>query len=111
MSDDRCAPLRAHLAAKPTDRFARYALALELAKLGRPDEALAELDTLLQHHPQSGAGHYQRGLILQAAGRREAAREAWEAGLAALSGVRDPEARRSHREIELALDALEDADE
>jgi tetratricopeptide (TPR) repeat protein len=108
--DDRTAPLRAFLASKPTDRFARYALALELAKLGRRDEALAELDTLLAHHPTSGAGHYQRGLLLREVGRHPEARAAWEAGILALRGAADSEARRSLREIERELDALDDED-
>jgi predicted Zn-dependent protease len=109
--DDRCAPLRAFLERKPTDRFARYALALELAKLDRTDEALAELETLLAQHPTSGAGHYQRGQLLREAGRPEEARQAWEAGIAALAGVKDADARRSRAEITAALDALDDEDD
>jgi hypothetical protein len=38
--------------------------------------------------------------------RDEEARAAWEAGLVALAGVDDPEARRSLREIEGALASL-----
>jgi Flp pilus assembly protein TadD len=109
--DDRCAPLRAFLERKPADRFARYALAMELAKLDRLDEALAELETLLTQHPTSGAGHYQRGLLLEQAGRRAEARVAWQAGLDALAGLRDPEARRSYAEIRGALDQVGDDDD
>jgi tetratricopeptide (TPR) repeat protein len=103
---DPLTTFRDWLAKKPDDRFARYGLALELKKAGRADEALIELRELLRRHPRSGAGHYQHGLLLQDLERTGEAREAWEAGLVALAGVDDPEARRSLREIEGALDAL-----
>lgn len=105
---DRIAPLRAFLDRKPADRFARYALALELAKVDRVDEALEELHTLLRDHPHSGAGHFQLGSLLRGAGRLGEAKSAWEAGLAALTGATDAEARRSVVEIRNALDALDD---
>ena len=103
---NRIAYFRGWLSGKPDDRFARYSLALELKRAGQHDEALAELRDLLRRHPTSGAGHYQHGLLLQELGRDDEARSAWEEGLRALDGVDDPEARRSLREIEGALDAL-----
>jgi predicted Zn-dependent protease len=103
---DALTTFRDWLAKKPDDRFARYGLALELKKAGRPDEALAELRELLRRHPRSGAGHYQHGLLLLELDRVDDARAAWEAGLAALEGVSEPEAQRSAREIETALATL-----
>jgi predicted Zn-dependent protease len=103
----RIPTLRAWLADRPDDRFARYSLALELKKAGRVDEAMTELRDLLARHPASGAGHYQLGLWLLEADRPDEARAAWEAGLAALFGVEDPEARRSIREIDAALAELD----
>lgn len=103
---DPVTTFRDWLAKKPDDRFARYSLALALKKAGEPDQALAELRELLRRHPQSGAGHYQHGLLLLELERRDEARAAWEEGLAALAGTTDPEAQRSLREIEGALDAL-----
>lgn len=103
---DKIALYQDWLVKKPGDRFATYSLALELAKAERIDEALATFAALLGAHPTSGAGHYQHGLLLQRLGRDDEAREAWEAGLRALEGVDDPEARRSRREIEGALDTL-----
>ena len=104
---DRIDNLRSFLAGRPDDRFARYSLALELHKAGKVEEALREMRELLRRHPTSGAGHYQHGQILLAAGRAEEARQAWTAGLAALQGVADAEARRSLGEIQAALDALD----
>ena len=43
---DRIAFFREHLEKAPTDRFARYSLALELKKAGQLDAAEAELRTL-----------------------------------------------------------------
>lgn len=103
---DRIAHLEEHLSRRPDDRFARYSLALELKKAGRHDDAVAAFAELLRRHPHSGAGHFQLGVLWQEAGDDDRARAAWEAGLAALSGVDDPEARRAVREIEGALAAL-----
>ncbi len=103
---NRVDALRAWLDRKPGDRFAMYSLALELKKAGDP-EAEAAFRRLLAAHPTSGAGHYQLGLLLLEQGREADARAAWEEGLAALRGARDPEARRSLAEIE---DALADLD-
>ena len=100
--------LEAFLVTKPTDRFALYSLALELKRAGRLDEAQARFATLLEAHPASGAGHYQHGLLHAEQGQVERARTAWEAGLDALAGLTDPDARRSRSEIQGALDDLED---
>jgi tetratricopeptide (TPR) repeat protein len=105
---DRIGTLRDWLTQHPDDRFAGYSLALELDKAGRPDEALAAMDALLRRHPTSGAGHFQRGRILRDLGRLAEARQAWADGLVALAGVEDPEGVRSRKEIEGALEDLED---
>ncbi|MCB9685620.1 MAG: tetratricopeptide repeat protein [Alphaproteobacteria bacterium] len=102
---DRIDAFRALLEKKPDDRFALYSLAFELKKAGRAEEALTAFGELLRRHPTSGAGHLQLGMLLQDLGRDDDAREAWEAGLGALAGCEDPEARRSVGEIQAALDA------
>ncbi len=104
---DRIAHFRGYLEAHPGDRFALYSLALELKKAGRIDEAQQAFDWLLAEHPTSGAGHYQHGLMWLDEGDEDAARAAWKAGLRALHGVNDPEARRSRSEIEGALADLD----
>ena len=103
---DRIAHFEEHLSRRPDDRFARYSLALELKKAGRHDDAVSAFAELLRRHPQSGAGHYQLGLLWQERGDDERARAAWEVGLEALASANDPEAKRSIREIEGALAAL-----
>lgn len=85
-----------------------YSLALEYKKLGEIDLAKAAFEELLQAHPQSGAGHYQHGLLWAEAGNVTAARAAWSTGLERLLGLRTPDARRSTSEIQAALDDLDD---
>lgn len=99
--------LEAWLVDKPTDRFALYSLALALKREGRLEEARVRFEALLEAHPTSGAGHYQHGLLLRESGMHDQARDAWESGLRALSGVSDADARRSRTEIRGALDDLE----
>ena len=97
-----------YLEKKPTDRFALYSLAYELKKAARFEEAQVAFRSLLEHHPQSGAGHYQHGELHREQGQLHAAKQAWEEGLVALQGATDAEARRSRVEIEQALDAVLD---
>jgi len=105
---DRVAWLRSVVSDKPNDRFALYSLALELRKAGDHDAAVAGFVDLLERHPTSGAGHYQHGLTHLEADDEEAALIAWRAGVQALCGVSEPEARRSLSEIQGALADLED---
>ncbi len=105
---ERIATLRAWLAEKPDDRFAAYALALELEKAGDLVAAEIQLRRLLERHPGSGAGHLRLGRLLVAMGRAPEAEIAWRAGLVALAGVAGTEAKRSIAEIEGDLRALEE---
>ena len=105
---NRAAVYETYLQTHPGDRFALYSLALELKKAGDVAAAEARFRELLALHPASGAGHYQLGKLLAEAGRRDDAEAAWEAGLEALRGLRDPEARRSRSELQGALDELDD---
>ena len=84
-----------------------YSLALALKKASQFDEAQAAFVALLAEHPQSGAGHYQYGLLYAEEERYEDAMNAWNAGLSALRGANDVEARRSRSEIQSALDDLD----
>jgi tetratricopeptide (TPR) repeat protein len=104
---DRIRTLRAWLDTRPGDRFALYALALELRKDGDDDAALTVFDTLLALHPGSGAGHFQRGRLLLDRGDVEAARRGWDAALEILAPYEDAEATRSRSEIRAALADLE----
>jgi hypothetical protein len=62
--------LRAAFAAAPLDET-RLDLAFALLTAGRPPDALAEVDALLAGSPAFADGHFIRGLILEALGRRD----------------------------------------
>jgi len=104
---DPIATYRQYLEKKPTDRFALYSLALAYKKAGQFEEAELAFAALLTEHPQSGAGHYQHGLLYAEAERDEEALNAWNSGLKALRGANDAESRRSRSEIEGAIDDLD----
>ena len=105
---DRVAFFTDYLSTKPQDRFAMYSLALELVKIEAWDRAESAFRALLEAHPQSGAGHYQLGMLYQAQERYEEALSAWRAGLELLKGSQETEARRSIVEIEAAIEDVLD---
>lgn len=72
--------LRALLADEPRDTFLRYAIALELKRLERHAEALADLEALVRDEPKHIATYYQLAVTLAEAGRTQDAIEACEAG-------------------------------
>lgn len=80
---DRRAHLEAYLTEHPDDAFARYGLALERAKAGEPEAALAEFGRLLERHPGYAAGYQQAGQLLLRLERAAEARAMLQAGVAA----------------------------
>lgn len=77
---DRIPHLRAFISAQPDLPFPRYALALELKAQGDNAGAAAELQELLRRDPDYLAAYLQLGMLLQALGRKDHAREALRAG-------------------------------
>src|SRR5262245_61339109 len=77
------------IALDPSDPFPRYAMAMELRKRGRSEEALAAFRELLERFPQYVPGHQQEAMTLEAAGRTEEARRSYERGIAAARAVGD----------------------
>jgi predicted Zn-dependent protease len=66
---DKLAGLREILALDAKNSFARYGIAMELAKQGEIDAALAEFTTLLNDHPDYTAGYFMAAQTLSNAGR------------------------------------------
>jgi predicted Zn-dependent protease len=85
---DKIAGLREILALDPKNSFARYGIAMELAKGGETAAALAEFDALLANDPDYTAGYFMAAQTLAAAGRTAEAVERLKAGVgsAARSG-------------------------
>ena len=91
------------VAAKPTDAFARYGLAMECANSSDPAAADEHFKALLASHPEYVAGYFQYGQFLAKAGRTEEARSTLNAGIATAQRAGDDHARS---EMEAALAEL-----
>jgi Flp pilus assembly protein TadD len=63
-----------------SDALRNYACLLRDSE--RLDEALARWDDLIARHPDNGAAHIERAIVLEALGRRPEAQEAYRLGLA-----------------------------
>jgi predicted Zn-dependent protease len=79
---DKITGLKEILALDPGNSFARYGMAMELAKLGETDAALREFDTLLGNDPDYTAGYFMAAQALADAGRRAEAIDRLKAGIA-----------------------------
>lgn len=90
-------------AAHPNDAFARYGLALECAKGGDHEAAIAQLRQLLAEHPDYVAGYQQLGQFLARLARSEEARQTLTAGIAAAQRTGNQHART---EMEALLSEL-----
>jgi predicted Zn-dependent protease len=70
---DKIAGLKEILELDPKNSFARYGLAMELAKCGDIASALSEFDTLVANDPGYTAGYFMAAQTLDSAGRTEEA--------------------------------------
>jgi predicted Zn-dependent protease len=101
---DKIAGLKQILALDPKNSFARYGIAMELAKGGETAAALSEFDALLANDPDYTAGYFMAAQTLSAAGRAAEAIERLKAGIgcAARSGN-----RHALTEMQAMLDELD----
>lgn len=104
----RIPALRAFLEKKPTDRFALYALAMELRKDLDP-EAEIRFRELLTAYPEAGPAWLQFGNLYTELERLDDAIGVWREGLVALKGRTDADSKKAYGEIEAALISV-DAD-
>ena len=103
MSSNRIDILKNMVEQNPSDAFARYGLAMEHAKSGNLDQAVAEYRALLGHNPNYAAAYFHGGQALEKLGRVEEAREMYEKGVEVTSRTGDGHARS---ELQAALDML-----
>ena len=101
---DRLARLKALLEENPQDRFARYALAMELASQGRLEESLGEFQALMSLDPDYLASYLQAGQTLEKLKRAEEAREVYRRGIEVAARKGDMKTRG---ELESALELLD----
>jgi len=101
---DKIAGLREILALDPRNSFARYGLAMELAKDGETAAALEEFDTLLTSDPEYTAGYFMAAQTLAAAGQTAEAIERLKAGIACAARTGN---RHALSEMQTMLDELD----
>jgi predicted Zn-dependent protease len=78
---DKVAGLKEILALDPNNSFARYGIAMELARTGETAAALEEFDRLLTSDPDYTAGYFMAAQTLVAAGRESEAIPRLKAGI------------------------------
>lgn len=87
---------------QPNDTFARYGLAMELAK-SEPEAAWTQFSYLLEHHPEYAATYYHAGAFLTKQERLEEARSVLTKGLEVTGRQGN---RHASSELQAALDDL-----
>jgi len=86
----------------PDNTFARYGLALELAK-SEPAAAWTHFEYLLLHHPEYSATYFQAGMFLRKQGRLAEARTVLATGVEVTGRQRKQHAQEG---LQAALDDL-----
>ena len=100
---DRLEALRSMASADPRNTLVRYGLAMEYAKAGRYNEAVAEYNELLSFNPDYCYAYFHGGQALEKLGRVEDAREMYRRGIEAAARAGDEHARS---ELQGALEGL-----
>jgi Tfp pilus assembly protein PilF len=88
---------------QPNDAMLHYGLALEYAKLERPDEAIAEFQRAIELDGQFVAAYHHKARTEISAGRRAAARATLAAGIAVAKAAGDAHLQQKMNEL---LDAM-----
>jgi len=103
MPANRLDILKGMVERNPADNFARYGLAMEYAKLGEFEQAVAHFDALLAVNPNYLAAYFHTAQTLEKLGRAEAAREMYARGIEVAERLGDQHTRS---ELQAALDLL-----
>lgn len=73
--------LQSLLDANPNDAFTRYAIAMELTKAGRHDDALEAYDEVIRRNPDYVPGYQMKAQLLMELDRHEDAEGVIKAGM------------------------------
>jgi tetratricopeptide (TPR) repeat protein len=103
---DRLEILKQLVAQNPSDKFARYGLAMECGKAGEFAEAVAQYEAILASDPCYAAAYFQGGQALERLGRFAEAKALYRRGIEVTTKLGDDHARDR---IEAALNALPQA--
>ena len=93
------------LAKNPDDSFSRYALALEYVSLGETEDAITELQGLIQRDPKYLAAYHQLGRLYCKVNNTAKAKKIFGRGIELAIETSDIHAKT---EMEEELDEIED---
>ena len=96
--------LEEFVAQDPNDSFSRYALALELVKEARPEDAVIHLRELIARDQNYVASYYQLGRLLARTGCINEARDVYRKGIDVANSAGD---QKTAAEINEAVEALD----
>jgi tetratricopeptide (TPR) repeat protein len=99
MNTTRIDQLRGMLAEEPGDLFLRYAIALELKRAGNMEQAITDLETILNEDPKHIASYYQLALLQADLGHTPDAIATCEAGSMQCLVTGDRKARAELQEL------------
>lgn len=106
---ERLEQLKTLLAEEPHDAFLRYAIALELKRLGRTEEAVQWLQDLHRDNPDHVPTYYQLALLLAEASRTQEAVAACDAGALQALVAGDRKARSELLALKSAIESEDEA--
>jgi predicted Zn-dependent protease len=101
---DKITGLKEILELDPKNSFARYGLAMELARCAQTDAALNEFDTLASNDPEYTAGYFMAAQTLASAGRTVDAITRLKSGIASAGRSGN---RHAASEMQAMLDELD----
>ena len=99
----RLEKLQTLLKTEPGDAFLNFGLAMELAKVERFDESLAQFDRVQQIDPAYIAAYFQKGRTLLTMGETERAKAELTRGIAAATQYGEMHARGEMEELLASL--------
>ena len=97
--------LKSMLEQDPDDEFSRYALALELKKIGKVEPALEHLGELIERHPDYVPAYFMSSQYFAELGRMEEAKKRLKKGIAIATKMHDHHARKEMVEYLESLEA------
>ncbi|MFW6059186.1 MAG: tetratricopeptide repeat protein [Phycisphaeraceae bacterium] len=103
---ERLAQLEKLYEADPDDPFVPYGIALEHAKTGDHDAALHWLDRTLEIDVDYCYAWYQKGRILDEAGRPDEARAALQQGITQAKQTGTPDSLHAAEEMQALLETI-----
>src|SRR5512146_1944715 len=104
MANDRLSMLQEILAQDPTNKLARYGLAMEFSNGGQTDAAVVEFQKLISQDPTYANAYFMAAQALQKAERPDEAKAMLTRGIAASQKSGN---RHAESEMQALLDELE----